>query len=88
MHPAVFNISRRFIILLLGICFWRIGFKASYGPEMRGRKVMVSVHNSLKNRYLAKTGQADSWELKKLAQFEHDELIVKKFKGYSAALIF
>lgn len=55
---------------------------------MRGRKVMVSVHNSLKNRYLAKTGQADSWELKKLAQFEHDELIVKKFKGYSAALIF
>ena len=49
---------------------------------------MGSVHNSLKSRYLTKTGKADSWELKKLAQFEHDELIVKKFKGYSAALIF
>ena len=55
---------------------------------MRGSKIVVSVHNSLKNRYLAKTGQADSWELKKLAQFEHEKLIVKKIKGYSAALIF
>jgi hypothetical protein len=41
MQPAVFNISRRFIILLLGICFWREGLEAPFGPERRGRKVMA-----------------------------------------------
>ena len=48
MQPAVFNISRRFIILLLGICFWWEGLEAAFGPERRGRKVMAGVHNAFK----------------------------------------
>ena len=46
MQPAVFNISRRFIIVLLGIFFLRNGLKAPFGPERKGRKVIARVHNS------------------------------------------
>jgi hypothetical protein len=26
------------LLLLLGICFWREGFEAAFGPEQRGEK--------------------------------------------------
>tara|TARA_B100001142_G_scaffold305346_1_gene334231 strand:+ start:346 stop:663 length:318 start_codon:yes stop_codon:yes gene_type:complete len=57
MQPAVFKISRRFIILLIGICFLKESLEAAFGPERRGRKVMAGVHNAFKIREAMREGK-------------------------------